>query len=102
MMQADPVEVRKIVRACVAVFAALMVCTVLTVAASQFTLAIPVAVGIALVIASVKGSMVAGVFMHLSHEKKLIYGTLAMTAFFFLTLLLLPVLTHLDQAGVAR
>ncbi len=101
-MQADPIEVRKSVRTYVTVFAALLVCTLVTVAASRFHLAIPLAVAVALIIASVKGSMVAGVFMHLSHEKQMIYATLLLTAFFFLGLLLLPVLTHLDQAGVAR
>ena len=38
---------------------------------------------LALVIAGVKGFLVAGYFMHLVTEKKLIYTVLAFTAFFF-------------------
>ena len=34
---------------------------------------------VALIIATIKGSMVASVFMHLSHEKKWIYGALMLT-----------------------
>jgi caa(3)-type oxidase subunit IV len=101
-MNADPVEVQKSVRSYITVFVALMICTIVTVAASRFHFAIPIAIGVALAIAIVKGSMVAGVFMHLSHEKQLIYGTVALAILFFLALLLLPVLTHLDQAGVMR
>jgi cytochrome c oxidase subunit 4 len=38
---------------------------------------------VALVIASAKGFLVAGFFMHLISEKKMIYAVLAFTAFFF-------------------
>jgi hypothetical protein len=37
---------------------------------------------------------VAGYFMHLVSEKKLIYAVLALTVAFFIVLLALPVLTH--------
>ena len=57
----------------------------------------PLAITIALIIATMKGSMVAGVFMHLSHEKQLIYGALLLTAAFFFMLLFLPVLAHMDR-----
>jgi hypothetical protein len=46
-----------------------------------------------------KASMVAAVFMHLSHEKQWIYGSLVLTVVFFVVLLLLPVLTSLDGLG---
>jgi len=52
------------------------------------------AVTIALFVAIVKGSLVAGYFMHLVSEKKLIYAVLALTVAFFVVLLALPVLTH--------
>ena len=54
---------------------------------------------IALVIAGLKGSMVAGVFMHLSHERRWIYGALILTFAFFFVLLFLPLLTSLDGLG---
>src|SRR5215468_10774408 len=59
--------------------AALLAFTAITVAANQLHLAIPLAITVALIIAITKGSMVASVFMHLSHEKKWIYGALIQT-----------------------
>jgi len=38
---------------------------------------------VALLVATVKGGLVAAFFMHLISEKKLIYGILALTLFFF-------------------
>ena len=37
--------------------------------------------------------MVASVFMHLSHEKKWIYGALLLTVVFFIVLMLVPFFT---------
>jgi caa(3)-type oxidase subunit IV len=79
------------------VFVSLMIFTVITVAVSRFHFAVPIAITLALVIAATKGSMVAGVFMHLSHEKQAIYGTLLLTALFFLVLMFLPVLAYWDR-----
>ena len=59
----------------------------------------PVAIAVALIIAAMKGSMVAAVFMHLSHERWWVYGTLLLTVVFFIVLLFLPVLTSLDGLG---
>ena len=50
--------------------AALLAFTVITVAANLIHLAVPLAITVALIIASFKASMVAAVFMHLSHEKR--------------------------------
>src|SRR5580658_474559 len=44
---------------------------------------------VALIIASVKGFLVVGFFMHLLSEKKMIYSVLATTVFFFTALLYL-------------
>jgi cytochrome c oxidase subunit IV len=96
-MHSDPAEIKKSVRAYMTVFVTLMVFTVLTVAASRFHFAVPVAISIALIIAAMKGSMVAGVFMHLSHEKKAIYGALVLTLVFFIVLMFIPVLGYLDR-----
>jgi cytochrome c oxidase subunit 4 len=68
----------------------LFVLTVATVMASVFHFAVPVAVTIGLLIAVVKGSLVALFFMHLNNERRLIYGALIFTVVFFLALLLLP------------
>jgi len=56
-------------------------------------------VTVALIIAIMKGSMVAAVFMHLSDEKKWIYGTLILTVAFFVVLMMLPILTISDTIG---
>jgi len=99
-MQSDSAEIQKSVRSYLTVFAMLMLFTIITVAASRFHLAVPVAISVALIIAAMKGSMVAAVFMHLSHEKRLIYGTLLLTAVFFIGLLLLPLFTSLDSLAI--
>ena len=43
--------------------------------------------------------MVASIFMHLSHEKKWIYGALILTVVFFVVLMLIPNLTVADSIG---
>ena len=75
------------------VFLALMVLTVITVAISRVHLPIPIAVTVALIVATIKGALVACYFMHLISEKKLIYAVLVLTVIFFIALLALPVLT---------
>src|SRR6266480_4860603 len=99
-MHSDPAEIKKSVRSYITVFVALMAFTLITVAAARFHFAVPIAITIALIIAAMKGSMVAAVFMHLSHEKRWVYGTLLLTAAFFVVLLLLPLLTSLDGLAV--
>ena len=96
-MHSDPAEVKKAVRSYITVFAMLMVFTVITVAAASIQFTVPVAITVALIIATMKGSMVAGVFMHLSHEKQAIYGTLLLTLIFFIVLLFIPLLAVLDR-----
>jgi cytochrome c oxidase subunit 4 len=88
------VDIDKHVRIYISVFVALMVLTVVTVAISYLDLSTPIAVTVALLVALVKGSLVACYFMHLISEKKLIYAVLALTAAFFIALLALPVVTH--------
>jgi caa(3)-type oxidase subunit IV len=79
--------------------AALFVFTGITVAVNQVHLAVPAAITVALIIASMKGSMVAAIFMHLSNERKWIYGALFLTVIGFIVLLLVPVLTVNNGIG---
>jgi cytochrome c oxidase subunit 4 len=88
------VDIDKHVRVYITVFVALMVLTFITVAVSYLDLSVPLAVTVALFVAIVKGSLVAGYFMHLVSEKKLIYAVLVLTVAFFIALLALPVITH--------
>ena len=85
----SPEEIKREVRVYLIVFGALAALTVVTVAAFYALKSYPVhvAVLVALAIAAVKGSLVAGYFMHLLSEKKLIYAVLLLTVFFFLVLI---------------
>ena len=87
------VDIDKHVKVYITVFVSLMVLTVVTVAISRFHLPIPIAVSVALLVALIKGSLVACYFMHLISEKKLIYAVLLLTVAFFIALLALPVVT---------
>jgi cytochrome c oxidase subunit 4 len=88
------VDIDKHVRVYITVFVALMVLTIVTVAISRFHFPVPIAVTVALIVATIKGALVAGYFMHLVSEKKLIYAVLALTIVFFVALIALPVFTH--------
>jgi cytochrome c oxidase subunit 4 len=90
------VDIDKHVRIYITVFVALLVLTVVTVAISRFHLPVHQAVTIALIVATIKGSLVACYFMHLISEKKLILAVLALTVVFFIALLALPVVTVHD------
>src|ERR1043166_8801025 len=95
----DAAEVQKTVKMYFSIGAALLVFTGITVAANQVHLALPAAVTVALIIACMKGSMVAAVFMHLSHERKWIYGALILTVLFFVVLMTIPIFTMMDHIG---
>jgi cytochrome c oxidase subunit 4 len=86
-------DIDRHVRVYITVFVSLMALTIITVAISYLHLPLPIAITVALLVATVKGSLVACYFMHLISEKKLIYAVLVLTAAFFVALLALPVLT---------
>ena len=90
-------DIKKSVKTYYTIFGALMVFTVMTVAVSYLHLPIAMAILVALVVASIKGSLVALFFMHLSHERKAIYWALLLTIVFFVFLLFVPLLTNLDR-----
>jgi len=89
-------DIDRQVRIYITVFVALLALTIITVAVSRYHLPIREAVAVALLVATIKGSLVACYFMHLISEKKLIYAVLALTAVFFIALLALPVVTVSD------
>jgi cytochrome c oxidase subunit 4 len=84
------------VRIYLLVFFSLMVLTIVTVAVSRQHLPVAAAVTVALIVATIKGSLVACYFMHLISEKKLIYWVLGFTVAFFLAVLLIPLWTSMD------
>lgn len=93
-------EIKKSVRTYLVVFAALAALTLLTVAASYLHLPTPMTIAVALLIASVKGSLVALFFMHLIDERRAIYWILGLTVVFFAVLMLLPTGTFSDTTGI--
>ena len=98
-MHSDQESIRKTIKTYWMIGAALFVFTGITVAVNQVHLAVPLAITVALVIATMKGSMVASIFMHLSHERKWVYGALILTVIGFAVLMLLPSLTINDGIG---
>lgn len=90
-------DLKKHVRAYILVFVSLMVLTLVTVAVWTLHLPVAAAIGVALLIATVKGSLVACYFMHLMSEKKLILWVMLLTIVFFVVLLLVPSFTTHDR-----
>jgi caa(3)-type oxidase subunit IV len=95
----DLEKTQKTIRLYLTIGVALLVFTVITVAVNQVHLAVPAAITVALIIATMKGSMVASIFMHLSAEKKWIYGALILTVLGFLILMTVPIFTIMDTIG---
>lgn len=79
------------------VYLLLMILSALTVTTHYFHLGMALAITVALGIALVKGTMVAGYFMHLFGEKKIIFMVLVIMLIFFVVLMALPVLTAHDH-----
>jgi cytochrome c oxidase subunit 4 len=90
-------DVDQHVRAAYYVFGSLLVLTGFTVGAYFLHLPHRLAITLALLIATVKGTLVAAWFMHLVSERKMIFWMLGLTAVLFFPLLLLPTLTVLDR-----
>ena len=96
----SPEQIRAEMRVYLTVFIGLAILTAVTVGAC-YGLQLPVhtAIIVALVIATVKGFLVAGFFMHLLSEKKVIYGVLILTVIFFIFLMTLPISHHANPFG---
>ena len=91
-------DIDRHVRTYILVFVSLMALTVITVAANfRLHLSVEATIALALVIASIKGSLVACYFMHLISERKLIYWVLGFTVINFFGMLLIPLLTESDK-----
>jgi len=92
-----PEDIKKHVKVYITVFVSLLALTVITVTISYFNLSVVPAIVAALIIASIKGSLVASYFMHLISEKKMIYAALGLTVVFFLVLIFIPLLAMSDR-----
>lgn len=86
----DAHDVRKDIVRYLVIGGALLVGTVLTVAMYYVHIpSVPATIAIALFIATVKGALVAGFFMHLISERKAIYAVMLATVFFFASMMYL-------------
>src|SRR5687767_9649350 len=86
-------DIKKHVKVYIMVFAALAALTIVTVGISYLHLPTHWAIVFALLVASVKGSLVACYFMHLISERKIIYYILLVSVFFWIFLMALPAMT---------
>ena len=85
-------DISKHIKVYVGVFVALLAGTILTVGMYSIHFdKMAVTIAIALFIATIKASLVAGFFMHLISEKKAIYAILLATVFFFAGMMYLTV-----------
>jgi len=92
--ESEATRVREHLRVYVMVFVALAVLTVVTVAISYLQLSTALAISVAMVVATVKASLVAGYFMHLLSEEKVILYLLVLCAAFLVFLFFLPLGTE--------
>ena len=96
-MAHSPEDIRAHVKIYLTVFGALMVLTLVTVAISYLDLPVGQAVALALIVATLKGSLVAMFFMHLKGERPIVMWTLALTMVFLVVLFGLPLWTDSDR-----
>ena len=102
-MSGSPEETRKHIDIYMKVAGALAVLTAVTVIASYLDVAVPLAIIIALIIATAKGSLVVSYFMHLVEERsRTLAVALALTVVFWLVLMLVPIMTISDTYGVHK
>ncbi len=92
-------DVKKHVRIYMSVFAALAVLTIVTVAVGYLDLPIIPALVVALLIASIKGGLVAGYFMHLVSEERLIRALVFMSLGLVIVMFILFTMYYFDQGG---
>ena len=95
-MSEETHDIQKEVKKYLIIFAVLLVFTVLTVGASYLQIGVALGITVALIIASIKGYLVACNFMHLSSEKKVVYFVLIIAAVFFIAMMLVFTITHFN------
>ena len=79
------------------VFIALGVLTMITVAVSYLNVSFIEAFFIAMTVATIKGSLVLGYFMHLITERQMIIWILVATVTTFIILMFIPLISLTDQ-----
>jgi len=100
MSDHDHGHIEEHIKVYLTVFGALAVLTVLTVSASYMDVSNTEAIFLALSIATVKASLVAGYFMHLITERQTIIYILCLTFVFFLVCMFVPLITIIDHTAL--
>ena len=95
-MATSPEEIQKHVKSYMTVGVILFICTILTVVVAKLTPSIIVGLGIA----TFKVALVMCIFMHLNHERPMIYKILLFTFFFFLGLMILTIMALYDPVSM--
>jgi cytochrome c oxidase subunit 4 len=95
-------EIATHIRSYLIVFGMLMVLTIVTVAVASLQLPVGPAIALGLTIAAIKAALVASVFMHLRHERPLIYAALALTAAVVVSLFGITLWTETGHAPGTR
>jgi cytochrome c oxidase subunit IV len=94
----EHVDVSVQVRGYLLVFGTLLVLTIATVAASYLDMPVGPTVALGLTIATVKAALVAAFFMHLRHERAIIYAALSLTGVLAAALFAFTLWTEADHA----
>ena len=100
MSDHDHRHIEEHIKVYLTVFGALAVLTLLTVSASYMNVSNTEAIFLALSIATVKASLVAGYFMHLITERQTIIYILCLTFLFFLVCMFVPLITIIDHTAL--
>jgi len=101
MSAASVEEIRKHLKVYYMVFGALAVLTIVTVSVAELHfLTVPQAIVVALLVAVVKGTLVACYFMHLISERGMVFWVLGLCAFFFIVILLIPMAEIGESVGI--
>jgi cytochrome c oxidase subunit 4 len=90
-------DIRSHVKTYYMIFGALMVLTTITVGVSYLHLSTPMAITVALIVAGIKGSLVALYFLHVHHERKDSYWGLILTVVLFKFMMCVPLATNSDK-----
>ena len=101
MSDQDNKHIQEHIKVYLTVFGALGVLTLLTVAAAYMDVSTTETIFLALTIATVKASLVAGYFMHLINEKQTIIWILCLTFVFFLFCMFIPMITSIDHTSLS-
>jgi cytochrome c oxidase subunit 4 len=100
MSELTPEQVKHHIKTYVLVFVSLAFLTIVTVGISYLEVSVGMGITLALIVASIKGSLVACYFMHLIDEKVTIYWTLIATVVAFLILIFVPLSAILDHTKI--